>query len=330
MRHNKTGTGVVVTALALGFVGAPAMAETWDMPLAYAATNYHSENATRFAAAVTEATGGAIEIVTHPSGSLFSGDEIFRAVRTGQVPIGERLISALGNEDPLFELDALPFLATSFDQAWDLYQASRAALDPLLEEKGVKLLYAVPWPPQGLYNVGPVESAADMEGVTFRAYNQMTSRLAELMGAVPTTIEAAELSQAFATGVAQSMISSGSTGYDRQLWEHVGYWYDVQAWLPKNMVVVNLDAWNALDPETRGIILGAAAMAEQSGWAKARELADWYKDELAAQGMQVAPPSDQLRADFLAMGETMTAEWLERAGEAGAAVVDAYKAGMSE
>ena len=309
---------------------APAVAETWDMPLAYAATNYHSENAALFAAAVTEATGGAIEVVTHPSGSLYAGDEIFRAVRTGQVPIGERLISALGNEDPLFELDVLPFLATSFDQSWDLYQASKSALGPLLEEKGVMLLYAVPWPPQGLYAKEAVNSAADMQGVTFRAYNQMTSQLAELMGAVPTTIEAAELSQAFATGVAASMISSGSTGYDRQLWEHVTYWYDVQAWLPKNMVIVNLDAWNALDAQTQGVVLGAAAMAEQAGWAKARELADWYKEQLAANGMQVGPPSDQLRADFLAIGDTMTAEWLDRAGDTGAAAIEAYKASMSE
>ena len=185
----------------------PAVADKGDMPLAYSATNYHSENAAKFAAAVTEASGGDLEIVTHPGGSLYKGGEIFRAVRTGQVPIGERLISALGNEDPIFEVDALPFLATSFDDAMKLYMASRPAMNKILESKGLTLLYAVPWPPQGLYNTKPVEGAADMKGVKFRAYNAATSRLAELMGAVPTKIEAAELSQAFATGVAESMIS---------------------------------------------------------------------------------------------------------------------------
>ncbi|HSH40547.1 MAG TPA: TRAP transporter substrate-binding protein DctP, partial [Arenicellales bacterium] len=201
-----------VFLLACGFSGSAA-AEKWDMPLAYAAGNFHSENAANFARAVTEATGGEIEIVTHASGSLFKGDEIFRAVRTGQAPIGERLISALGNEHPLFEIDALPFLATSYDDAWKLYQASKPALNEVLEERGLKLLYAVAWPPQGLYSKKPVNDTSDMEGVKFRAYNQATSRLAELMGAVPTKIEAAELSQAFATGVADSMISSGATGY---------------------------------------------------------------------------------------------------------------------
>lgn len=302
-----------------------ALAEKWDMPLAYSATNYHSENAASFAAAVTEATGGELEIVTHPSGSLYKGGEIFRAVRTGQVPIGERLISALGNEDPMFEIDALPFLATSFEDAMKLYKASKPAMNKILESQGLMLLYAVPWPPQGLYNIKPVESAADMKGVKFRAYNAATSRLAELMGAVPTKIEAAELSQAFATGVAESMISSGSTGYDRKIWEHVKYWYDVQAWLPKNMVIMNKDAWSNLDGKLQQIVLGAADKAEMDGWAKAQELSSWYKEQLAANGMEVAGPGDKLRTDFMAIGDTMTTEWLERAGAEGQAVIDAYK-----
>ena len=318
--------GFLGAAMVLGLGATAALAaEKWDMPLAYPASNYHSETAAAFAAAVTKNTGGAIEIVTHPGGSLFKGDEIFRAVRTGQAPIGERLISALGNEDPLFELDALPFLATSFEEARKLHEAAKPQLDKLLDEKGVKLLYAVPWPPQGLYSKKAIDSAADMQGVKFRAYNQATSRLAELMGAVPTKIEAAELTQAFATGVAQSMISSGSTGYDSKIWEHVKYWYDTQAWLPKNMVIVNKDAWAKLDEKTQKIILDAAAQAEKDGWAKAQELADWYKQQLAANGMRVDPPSAQLKADFVKIGETMRDEWLQRAGDRGKAVIDAYK-----
>ena len=320
----QTKFAVTIAVLA-SLMSTFAYAEKWDMPLAYSATNYHSENAAKFAAAVTEATGGELEIVTHPSGSLYKGGEIFRAVRTGQVPIGERLISALGNEAPIFEIDALPFLATSFEEAMKLHKASKPAMEKVLDDKGLMLLYAVPWPPQGLYNINPVNSAADMKGVKFRAYNAATSRLAELMGAVPTKIEAAELSQAFATGVAESMISSGSTGYDRKIWEHVKYWYDVQAWLPKNMVVVNKDAWGKLDKEIQGVVLEAAAQAEKDGWAKAEELANWYKEQLAANGMEISGPSDQLRKDFMSIGETMTSEWLGKAGAEGQAVIDSFK-----
>ncbi|MDZ7839804.1 MAG: TRAP transporter substrate-binding protein [Gammaproteobacteria bacterium] len=322
-KHGLIRSAILLVSFAVS--GSLAAAEKWDMPLAYAASNFHSENAAEFAAAVTEATGGEIEIVTHASGSLFKGDEIFRAVRTGQAPIGERLISALGNEDPIFEIDALPFLATSYEDARKLYQASRPAMNEVLEEKGVKLLYAVPWPPQGLYSTEEVMSAADMEGVKFRAYNQATSRLAELMGAVPTKIEAAELSQAFATGVADSMISSGATGYDRKIWEHVQYWYDVQAWLPKNMVIVNLEIWNGLDEATRTTILEAAEEAEQAGWDRSMELADWYKEQLAENGMTVEGPSDQLQSDFEDIGSTMTEEWLEKAGDTGSEVIDSYR-----
>ena len=317
---------IAATALTVALSAGAMAAEKWDMPLAYSATNYHSENAKKFADSVTAATGGDITIVTHPSGSLYKGGEIFRAVRTGQAPIGERLISALGNEDPLFEIDALPFLATSFSEAMDLYQASKPAMEEILDKKGLKLLYAVPWPPQGLYNTDPVNSAKDMEGAKFRAYNAATSRLAELMGAVPTKIEAAEISQAFATGVATSMISSGSTGYDRKIWEHVSYWYNIQAWLPKNMVIINKGVWNDLSDAHKQILLTEAGKAEKAGWAKAEELSDWYAEQLAANGMTVEVASPTLKADFQEIGATMTAEWLERAGPAGKAVVDAYKA----
>ena len=264
--------------------------------------------------------------MSHPGGSLFKGGEIFRAVRTGQAPIGERLISALGNEDPLFEIDSLPFLATSFADARKLYDATKPELQKVLASKGLTLLYTVPWPPQGLYAKKEVNSTAEMKGVTFRAYNAATSRLAELMGAVPTKIEAAELSQAFATGAVESMISSGSTGYDRKLWEHATHWYNIQAWLPKNMVIVNNDAWAKLDEATQKVVLEKAAEAETRGWAKAEELANWYVEELAKNGMTVGPAGDQLKADFAKIGETMTTEWLAKAGDTGKAAVDAYKA----
>jgi TRAP-type C4-dicarboxylate transport system substrate-binding protein len=326
MSYRFAVRGLMGAAAGLALGTGVAVAETWDMPLAYPATNYHSETAAEFANDVTAATGGAIEVVTHANGSLFKGDEIFRAVRTGQAPIGERLISALANEHPLFEIDSIPFLATSFEDARKLYDASRPALETVLEEMGVKFLYATPWPPQGLYVKQEINSVEDMQGVKFRAYNTATERLAELTGAVPTKIEAAELTQAFATGTVDSMISSGATGYDSKLWEHVDYWYDVQAWLPKNMVIVNLDSWNGLDAETQGKITESAAAAEERGWAEAQELSDWYKTELTNQGMNIEQPSPELAAGFQEIGETMMNEWLENAGELGQQVIDAYRA----
>lgn len=302
-----------------------AAAENWDLPAAYPASNYHTEILESFADSVEENTGGDITITVHANGSLYKGDEIKRAVQTGQAQIGERLISALANEDPLFGLDAVPFLASDFDSARRLYEASKPALVDLLAEQNLHFLYAIPWPPQGLYTQQPINSASDMEGVTFRAYNPATARLAELTGAVPTQIEAAEVTQAFATGTVESMISSGATGYDTKLWEHAEYFYDVQAWLPKNMVFVNADVWEGLTDDQRSAIEAAAAEAEAAGWAEAEELAQWYKDELAANGMTVEAPSEELKADLTAIGETMTEEWLANAGETGREIIDAYR-----
>lgn len=297
----------------------------WDMPLAYSPKNYHSTLASDFAEKIKAKTDGDIQITTHPSGSLFKGNEIFRAVRIGQVPIGERLISALGNEDPVFEVDTLPFLATNFEEAWDLYRASKPVLELVLREKGLKFLYAVPWPPQGLYTQKPITKLVDLKGTKFRAYNALTVRLAQLMEAIPTKIEAAELSQAFATGLAQSMITSASTGYDRKIWEHVKYWYNVQAWIPKNMVFMNLKVWQSMDKHTQRLVLESASRIEKDGWNKVEELSKWYTNELKTNGMTVSHPDEKLKKDFKNVGDVLKEEWLKRAGKKGLIILEAYE-----
>ena len=321
----KTKT-LLFAAVAAAMTLPAAAADKWDMPMAYSASNYHSQIGAEFAAEVTENSGGKLEIVAHPGGSLFGGAEIYPAVRRGLAPIGERLISALSNDEPMFGIDSIPFLATTFDDAWTLYQVSKPALQQKLDDAGLMLLYSVPWPPQSFYSARPVASKADTAGMKFRAYNAITSQIAEELGMIPTTIEAAELQQAFATGVAESMISSGSTGYDRKLWEHVDYYYDVRAWLPRNMVIVNKDAWAQLDADTQSVVRRAAAAAERKGWSEAERLANWYVEQFVANGMNVADASEQLVADFVAAGEVIRADWLARAGAEGQQVLDAFNA----
>ena len=317
-----------IAAAATGLLAAaPAHAEKWDMPMAYADSNYHTQNGKAFAEAVAVATGGALKIVVHGGGSLFKGNEIKRAVQTGQAPIGERLLSAHQNENAVFGFDSVPFLATSFEDADKLWKAARPTLEKILADQNLVLLYAVPWPPQGMYFKREIDSVADMAGIKFRAYNAATSRLAELAGMRPVQIEAAELTQALATGVAEAFISSGSTGYDRKVWEHLSHFYEVNAWLPHNYVFVNADAWEELDEGTRNIVRGMAMLAERAGTAKAQQLSDWYIAQLAANGMSVQVAGERLRGELEAIGATMTEEWLSVAGDEGRAIVDAF-AGM--
>ena len=303
-----------------------AIAEKWDMALAYGAGNFHSANATEFAKNVTEKSGGKLTIVTHPGGSLFKGGEIFRAVRTGQAQIGERFMSALGKEDPLLEVDSQPFLATSYDDAMKRYNASKPEIVKGLDGKGLVFLYAVPWPAQGLYSKKAINSVSDLKGLKFRAYNSATIRIAELTGMAPTKIEAAEISQAFSTGAVESMITSPTTGKNSKIWENgVGYFYDIAAWFPKNMVIVNKDAWNKLDSATKKLVMSEAAVAEKKGWelSKKGNVAD--KKALSDAGMKVGKVNSALEKHFQKVGATMADEWKAKAGSRGASVLAAYK-----
>jgi len=307
-------------------VALSAQAQTkWDLPAAYPATNFHTVNLQQFADDVDKATSGNLKITVHPNASLFKAPEIKRAVQGGQAQIGEVLLVNFQNEWQVFGADGLPFLADSYDAAAKLWKVQRPMMEKKLAEQGLMVLYAVPWPPQGIYSKKALASAADLKGIKWRAYSPATSRIAELVGAQPVTVQAAEVSQAFATGVAESMMSSGSTGADAKLYEHVKFWYDTQAWLPKNAVLVNKAAFEALDAASKQALLKAGADAETRGWAASKKANGDSLDKLKAGGMQILPPTPQLKDDMKKVGDTMLKEWVDKAGAEGKQLVDAFK-----
>jgi len=316
---------LLLAAAALAMAVSAQAQTKWDLPAAYPASNFHSVTLNEFAADVDKATGGKLKITVHAGASLFKANEIKRAVQGGQAQIGEVLLANLANEWPIYAADGLPFLADSYDEAIKLYEAQRPLLDKKLGEQGMLLLYTVAWPPQGIYSKKPIASAADLKGSKWRAYSPATARIAELVGAQPVTVQAAELSQAMATGVVESYMSSGSTGFDTKTYEHLKYWYDTQAWLPKNALIVNKAAFDALDAATRSAVQKAAADAEARGWAASRKVNTESIDKLKANGMNIVAPSAQLKADMKKVGDTMLSEWLDKAGPDGKALVDAFR-----
>lgn len=297
----------------------------WDLPSGYGPNTFQVQNLQWFADEVGKATAGQLKITLHPGASLFKANEIKRAVQSGQTPIGEFILSGAANENALFGIDAIPFLATTYPEAKKLDDASRPALDKLLAAQGMKLLYTVPWPGQSLYSKKPVVSLADLKGTKMRAYNPATTRIAELIGAQPVTIQLAELPQALATGGVDNFLTSSASGVDSKLHEQVKFFYDVNAWLPRNAVVVNLKAFDALDKAAQAAVLKAGAAAGERGWKLSDQKDDEYLKELAAKGMTVDRSSLRLKAELKAIGERMTAEWLKQAGAEGQAVVDAYR-----
>ena len=312
------------TALTLA-LSSTAMAQTkWDLPAAYPATNFHTENLVQFANDVDKATGGKLKITVHANASLFKANEIKRAVQGGQAQIGEVLLVNFENENPMYGADGIPFLATSYAESKRLSDAQKPFTDKLLAAQGMKLLYAVAWPPQGIYVKKEIASVADMRGLKWRAYSPATGKIAELIGAQPVTIQAAELSQALATGVVESYMSSGSTGYDTKTYESIKFFYDTQAWLPKNAIIVNRKAFDALDAATQAALTKAAADAEVRGWKVSEEKNDWYKKALTEKGMKIMTPSPKLMGDLKQVGAIMLADWQKRAGPDGEALVAAY------
>ncbi len=323
MRYPTT-TILAAAALALATTQASAQSK-WNLPSAYPQDNPHVENLSLFAKDVADATGGKLQIAVHAGASLFKGPEIKRAVATGQAQTGEILISILENENPIFGVDVVPFLATSFPESMKLWIASKPAIEQKLAAQGIQVLFAVPWGPQGIYVKKDLNTIEDMKGLKWRAYNVGTARIGELVGAQAVTIQAAELPQALATGVVNAFMSSGATGYDSKVWESLTHFYDTRAWIPKNVTVINKDALAALDKPTQEAVLKAAKVAEERGWKLWENKTEWYHEEIKKKGMKVLNPSPELAAGFKKIGEQLTTDWLKRAGAEGQAVIDAYK-----
>lgn len=319
---------LAATTLTLGTLAATGSAHAqtrWNMSLEQPDGNYITAVGKEFAADVAKATGGQLDIRIHSNSVLFKRPELKRAVQTGQVQAGDVLISVLGNEDALFEIDAVPLLARDFDSAWKLWQASKAGIEQRLARQGIKLLYSVPWPPQGIYTKTPVTSMANFKGLKFRAYNAATSRLVELMGASPTTVNSGDVPQAFGTGLIEAMITSPATGVDSQAWDFVKYYYDVQAFIPKNVAMVNLRAFNSLPADQQKAVMDAAAAAEKRGWDTARNQTAALTKVLADKGMTVGTTPPAIEAELAKIGATMAEEWLKKAGADGKAALDAAR-----
>lgn len=319
----KTLVSALVLAVACG--GAHAQAIKWDLPSGYGANTFQVQNLQWFGDEVDKATGGKLKIVVHPGASLFKANEIKRAVQAAQTPIGEFIISSASNDNPIYGVDSIPFLATSYAEAKKLNDASRPALERVLAGQGMKLLYAVPWPPQSLYSAKPVQTLADLKGTRMRAYNPATSKIAELVGAQPVTVQLAELPTALATGAVNNFLTSSASGVDSKLHEHVKYFYAVAAWLPRNAVVVNQKAFDALDKGTQDVLLKTAAAAEARGWKISEQKDGEYLQELGTKGMKIDPAADGLKRELRAIGERMTADWLATAGADGKVVIDAFR-----
>jgi len=299
---------------------------TWDMPTPYPDKTFHTQNIAIFADEVSKATGGKLEIKIHSAGSLFKHPEIKNAVRAGQVPIGEFFLSLLSNEHQVFGADSQPFLATNYKDAKKLWDAQRPIVTALLDKQGLLPLFSVAWPPQGLYTKKEIKTVDDLKGIKFRTYNATLELFANLIGAAPTQVEVPDIPQAFSTGRVDAMITSPSTGANSKAWDFVTHYTDIQAWLPKNIVVVNKKAFRKLDKKTRDAILTAAKAAETRGWEMSMKETSEKTQLLKDNGIIVVTPSAELMTGLKKIGASMLEKWKKGAGSEGETLLKAYQA----
>lgn len=313
-------TALLATSLAATGV----QAAKWNMPTPYGDANLPTKIAHAFAEEITATSNGEIEVTVHSGASLIKHPEIPRAVKTGQVQLGEIFIGIMGNTHPVFKHDNIPFLATNYEDAEKLWNAARPEVEKQLEREGMTLLYTVPWPAQSLYTKKPVAKLEDLQGLKMRAYSPSTSRLADLMNTTPTTVQVPEIPQAFSTGIIDAMITSPSTGANGQAWDYLSHYTDIAAWIPKNVIVANTRAFKRLSAETQKAIMDAAAKAEAKGWEGVRAQAKMDTDTLAANGIQVSAPSAELMSALQEIGTVMVDEWKAEAPEEVSAILSAY------
>jgi TRAP-type C4-dicarboxylate transport system substrate-binding protein len=313
----------IICAAAIAFAST-ATAENWDMPTPYGDATFHTQNIIQFADDIRTATKGDLDITIHSAGSLFPHSEIKAAVRNRSVPLGEFFLSRLSNEDLAYGIDSQPFVATSYDDAAKLWAAQQPVITALLAEQGLMPLFSVPWPAQGLYTNGEIATVKDLNGLRFRAYNAALEEFATLAGAAPVQIEASDIPQAFATGQVAAMITSPSTGVNSTAWDFVSHYTPINAWVPKNIVVVNKRMFDGLDADTQTAVLAAAETAQTRGWDMSAAEAETMTAALAENGITVYAPSAELISGLQSIGDTMLSNWKANASESALAILDAY------
>ncbi|MBL1406297.1 MAG: TRAP transporter substrate-binding protein [Rhizobiales bacterium] len=318
-------SAIAASALVLAATMSQSFAAEWNMPVPYSDKTFHTVNIAAFVEEVKAATDGDLNITIHTANSLIKHPEIKNAVRSQQVQIGEFFLSRLSNEDAAFGIDSQPFVATSYEDAAKLWAVQKPVITLLLAKQNLIPLFSVPWPPQGLYTKGEIKTVADLSGLKFRAYNAALENFAKLAGAAPTQVEASDIPQAFSTGQVEAMITSPSTGANTKAWDFVSHYTPINAWVPKNIVVVNKDAFGALSATTQKAILAAAATAETRGWEMSKAETATKTAIMKDNGMNIVTPSAELLSGLKKIGAQMQADWNTSASVEAKEIAAAFK-----
>ena len=307
---------VAVIAVLAAVSAAHAQGIQWQLATGYRLESFHTQNILQFARDVEAATQGRLKIEVAANNSVVKLADIPKAVSAGKVEAGEAIMSGMGKDMPVAGADGVPFVVTSYDAVQKMWSLQRPGIEREFARQDLKPLYAVPWPPQGLYTNRPIREAKDLAGLKMRTYNPTTVRIAELLGAKPVDVPMVQVGVALAEGRMDAMITSAVTGVENKVWGGLKHYYELNAWFPKNIVFVNARAFAALPPGVQQAVLRSARDAEARGFALSRAAANDATEELRRNGIKVEPVPFELGRDLKRMGEKFSREWVANVGHA--------------
>lgn len=312
------------SALLLTFTGAAQAQTHWIMATGYPQESFFTKNIEQFIDEVEKKSQGELTIDLRANGTLIKHDAIKRAVQTGQVQIGEIRPSVYGNEDPMYILDSLPGVATTYDQAHQLMEVQAPYFEKLFAKQDIVPLAYVAWPGQGFFTNEPLESVDDMQGKKIRIYSQPTREMAETLGFQATILPFAEIAQAYSTGMIDSIFTSPQTGIDVQIWDYAKYFTYTGTMHTKNAIIVNRRALRSLDADLREIVTEAGKHATERGWQMSQEAADANDQELVDNGMTITQASTDIQQAISKIGDSMLEAWRKSASKEEQTVLDDY------
>lgn len=301
-----------------------APATAWKLATGYRLESFHTQNIIQFASEVSQATQGQLLIEVLPNGTFAKLNDISQAVQQGKAEAGEVIMTSLVKDIPIAGADSIPFVVSNYSDALRLWKLQKPMIERDFAARGLKPLFSVPWPPQGLYSIKPIVSARDFAGTKMRTYNQSTVRIAELLGAKPVEVPMVDVGKALAGGLIDNMITSSVTGVENQVWTYVKNYYEINAWFPKNLVFVNKNAFDQLPKAQQTAVLDAAAVAESRGWTRSQAAALSSLVELRSRGMKVDATPGALDLELKRLGERFSREWVRSVGNDANAIFIPY------
>ncbi len=295
-----------------------------DLNAKYGANNFHTKGAEKFATLVKDYTKGSVDITVHPGSALIKGNPL-KAVKDGTVAMTDMFIPFTSGGGKVFGISALPFIASSYDDAFKLYQLSKPAYEKTAKKWNQKLLYSVTWPASGFYSKKELTSITDFKGVKTRTYDKNSAAFVNKAGGSAVALPWGEVYSSLRTGMVDSVVTSSSSGKDGKFWEVLSNYTKINYAYPLQAVTINLDYWNSLDKAQKEALSKAAAEIEKSQWEAVRVEEKTALETLAKNGIKITEASPSLKKELDVIANELLAEYLDGADSDIKAIFKEYR-----